>query len=144
MLKKKSLWLSCTVYRRRMSHDLPLNIYRKTWKISPSFPPLRLLSPWIGSWSQYSCQHFSLRPLCRVPRFGFARQWACYGIEWNPVRATTLVPLLNRSNTLHWNWFKITKTIDSMLGEKASSTIAVEDVENILRFDYQKDLGIPI
>ena len=31
-----------------------------------------------------------------------------------------------------------------MLGEKASSTIAVEDVENILRFDYQKDLGIRI
>lgn len=29
-------------------------------------------------------------------------------------------------------------------GEKASSTIAVKDVENILRFDYQKDLGIPI
>ena len=31
-----------------------------------------------------------------------------------------------------------------MLAEKASSTVAVEDVENILRFDYQKDLGIPI
>ena len=31
-----------------------------------------------------------------------------------------------------------------MLGEKASSTIAVEDVENILRFDYQRDLAIPI
>lgn len=31
-----------------------------------------------------------------------------------------------------------------MLGEKASSTTAVEDVENILRFDYQKDLGIRI
>ena len=31
-----------------------------------------------------------------------------------------------------------------MSGEKASSTIAAEDAENILRFDYQKDLGIPI
>ena len=40
--------------------------------------------------------------------------------------------------------FKITKTIDSILGEKASSTIAVKDVENILRFDYPKDLGFPI
>ena len=31
-------------YRRPMSHDLPLNIYRKISKISPSSPPLRLLS----------------------------------------------------------------------------------------------------
>lgn len=42
--KKKLMTLMHRQYRRPMSHDLPLNIYRKISKISPSFPPLRLLS----------------------------------------------------------------------------------------------------